>query len=340
MMHNHEDHIIAQILSTVAPGDLVLTRYEQPQGPTLPEMVFAPALSPEGRGRIDFYAVFPGVHAALGWFKSDMLRYALAEPEEAVEIFYCHRGMMRWRMDDGAEIVLGAGEMMVQTMRNGAAATVLFPTGCAELFALSMAPKQIAQEMPDFLRKIGFSAEDFYDEVAARPRLVMAAHSLRTSFFTPIFGTPPAQLQIYLEWKVQEILWQTARFMSAPISLPAHYTHHVDIVREIHSSLVSDWSRRLTIPQLIKDHPIDATTFQDVFKALYGAPVGSYMRRRRMEEACLLLQTTDKTVEEVAGLLGYQSRSKFSQAFKAAIGESPGDYRKRLHQSTRILAED
>lgn len=182
MMHNHEDHIIAQILSTVAPGDLVLTRYEQPQGPTLPKMVFAPALSPEGRGRIDFYAVFPGVHAALGWFKSDMLRYALAEPEEAVEIFYCHRGMMRWRMDDGAEIVLGAGEMMVQTMRNGAAATVLFPTGCAELFALSMAPKQIAQEMPDFLRKIGFSAEDFYDEVAARPRLVMAAHSLRTSF--------------------------------------------------------------------------------------------------------------------------------------------------------------
>lgn len=183
MMHNHEDHIIAQILSTVAPGDLVLTRYEQPQGPTLPKMVFAPALSPEGRGRIDFYAVFPGVHAALGWFKSDMLRYALAEPEEAVEIFYCHRGMMRWRMDDGAEIVLGAGEMMVQTMRNGAAATVLFPTGCAELFALSMAPKQITQEMPDFLRKIGFSAEDFYDEVAARPRLVMAAHSLRTSFF-------------------------------------------------------------------------------------------------------------------------------------------------------------
>lgn len=86
-------------------------------------------------------------------------------------------------MDDGAEIVLGAGEMMVQTMRNGAAATVLFPTGCAELFALSMAPKQITQEMPDFLRKIGFSAEDFYDEVATRPRLVMAAHSLRTSFF-------------------------------------------------------------------------------------------------------------------------------------------------------------
>lgn len=64
------------------------------------------------------------------------------------------------------------------------------------------------------------------------------------------------------------------------------------------------------------------------------------MRRRRMEEACLLLQTTDKTVEEVAGLLGYQSRSKFSQAFKSAIGESPGDYRKRLHQGTRILAED
>lgn len=96
----------------------------------------------------------------------------------------------------------------------------------------------------------------------------------------------------------------------------------------------------MTIPQLIKDHPIDATTFQDVFKALYGAPVGSYMRRRRMEEACLLLQTIDKTVEEVAGLLGYQSRSKFSQAFKSAIGESPGDYRKRLHQGTRILAED
>lgn len=333
MMHNHEAYIIAQILSAVTPGELQLARYEHPQGPRLPVMAFTPALSPEGRGKIDFYAVFPGVSAALGWFEAESLRYALVEPEEAVEIVYCHRGMMRWRMDDGTETVLGAGEMMVQTMHNGAAATVLFPTGCAELFALSMAPRQIAQRCPDFLRKIGFSAEDFYAQVAARPRMVMAAHALRTGFFTPIFGTPPALLHIYLEWKTQEILWQTARFLSAPTSLPAHYMRHVDIVRNIHSSLVSDWSTRLTISRLIQDHPIDATTFQDVFKALYGAPVGSYMRRRRMEEACLLLQTTDKTVEEVAGLLGYQSRSKFSQAFKSVIGESPGDYRKRVRQS-------
>lgn len=329
-MNNKDSDSIKGILNEIAAGSVSLTSFMTMNQPGASVLEFTPILPKSGRGKIDYYGIYSGIHAMLGWFYSDSLDFVLYEPEDIVQIVYCHRGMMRWKKAPNIEFSIGPGEMMVRTIEKKNKETVLFPLGYAEVFSLSMSPKIIRHSMPDFLRKIGFSADDFFQKVASRNEIILAASNSKTSFFSTLFSTPADVLKIYLEWKAQEILWQTDRFVAEQPVLSEHYLQYVHIVREIHSRIVSDLSQRLTIYQLIESYPIDSTTFQDIFKNLYGAPIGSYVRRRRMEEACQILQFTDKTIEEIAEMVGYQSRTKFSQTFKDIIGESPGEYRKRL----------
>ena len=52
------------------------------------------------------------------------------------------------------------------------------------------------------------------------------------------------------------------------------------------------------------------------------------MRSYRMDMAGHLLAETGETVAAIAAEVGYTNCSKFSEAFKAATGMTPIDYRK------------
>ena len=44
-------------------------------------------------------------------------------------------------------------------------------------------------------------------------------------------------------------------------------------------------------------------------------------------DACLLLETTRLTVDEIAQRVGYQDRANFTRAFKKLTGKTPSEYR-------------
>jgi AraC-like DNA-binding protein len=67
-----------------------------------------------------------------------------------------------------------------------------------------------------------------------------------------------------------------------------------------------------------------------VFKSATGETIWSHVRRRRLERARDLLLRTKFTVADVAEKVGYASTPRFTQAFKAAFGVSPGVYRKSM----------
>ena len=52
----------------------------------------------------------------------------------------------------------------------------------------------------------------------------------------------------------------------------------------------------------------------------------------RMSAASQLLVTTDKTVAEIAGHVGYQRSSAFTRLFIRHVGMSPGKYRKQARE--------
>lgn len=65
-----------------------------------------------------------------------------------------------------------------------------------------------------------------------------------------------------------------------------------------------------------------------LFKRELGQNIWDYVTELRIEEAKLLLATTDKKRYEVAYQVGYESPEHFSRMFKRYVGVSPADYRK------------
>ena len=72
---------------------------------------------------------------------------------------------------------------------------------------------------------------------------------------------------------------------------------------------------------------ISRSTLTKQFKKETGKTVVEYLNMLRIEKAKLLLITTQKTMEEVAYALGYNSPKYFFRLFKAITGMTPAGFR-------------
>lgn len=67
---------------------------------------------------------------------------------------------------------------------------------------------------------------------------------------------------------------------------------------------------------------------QQLFKREYNVTPGKYVRKRQLELAQRLLQSSNMQVQVIATQLGYSSAFAFSNAFKKLTGYSPREWRK------------
>ena len=70
----------------------------------------------------------------------------------------------------------------------------------------------------------------------------------------------------------------------------------------------------------------------EYFKQYTGETVVSYLAKVKIEAAKRFLSTTNLTVLDIAGRLGYSSLSHFNKKFKEITGLSPGLYRQQFQQ--------
>lgn len=64
------------------------------------------------------------------------------------------------------------------------------------------------------------------------------------------------------------------------------------------------------------------------FKATYGKTIYQYIKHKKMEQAIRFLSHDEMSIHNIATTLGYESASKFSEAFKKVYGISPSLFRK------------
>ncbi len=58
-------------------------------------------------------------------------------------------------------------------------------------------------------------------------------------------------------------------------------------------------------------------------------PPGQFVTQLRIREACRLLVQTDKSVGEIARMVGFNDPLYFARRFQRAVGESASAYRRR-----------
>ncbi len=88
-----------------------------------------------------------------------------------------------------------------------------------------------------------------------------------------------------------------------------------------------DLRNRINLKEYCKDNGLGYESFRKVFKNCIGISPGKYIIRRRVDLACQLLLTTNKTIGELSDELGYKSQYEFSSQFKRQTAISPSNYR-------------
>lgn len=66
------------------------------------------------------------------------------------------------------------------------------------------------------------------------------------------------------------------------------------------------------------------------FRLRFGMPIGSYLRRLRLEWAATRLETSDATISAIALAAGFADQSHFTRLFKRHTGLTPREYRGAL----------
>jgi AraC-like DNA-binding protein len=87
-------------------------------------------------------------------------------------------------------------------------------------------------------------------------------------------------------------------------------------------------------PELSLDHlsdkfAISAKNISKLFKEESGCNFVDFLIGLRMDKAKLLLLSTDQSLQEISGDVGYFNYNSFNRAFKNVAGMSPSDYRKQ-----------
>jgi len=100
-------------------------------------------------------------------------------------------------------------------------------------------------------------------------------------------------------------------------------------IRQAVTLLHQEYARDWTLDALARAVGLSRSVLAERFRTGMGDTPLAYLRTVRLQRAMRLLTEGTQTIEQVAVSVGYQDAFGFSKAFKRAVGESPGEFRKR-----------
>ena len=93
----------------------------------------------------------------------------------------------------------------------------------------------------------------------------------------------------------------------------------------------------ITLSECSRELNLSLTHMSVCFKRDTGMSFRDYLTKTRMDKACELVRMTDKTVSEIAFLVGYEDDTFFYKAFKKHFGVTPREYKKQCAKSKNYL---
>jgi AraC-like DNA-binding protein len=103
--------------------------------------------------------------------------------------------------------------------------------------------------------------------------------------------------------------------------------HGLSRVEQMASFIAQNYTRKLTAGEISGAVQLHANYAMALFKKAFGLSLVAYITQHRVTHAQRLLATTDEKIVEVALASGFNSISRFNEAFKRTCNCSPRQYR-------------
>ena len=102
----------------------------------------------------------------------------------------------------------------------------------------------------------------------------------------------------------------------------------IAIVKEAEHLILEDLSKRFTAKEMANRFGISESSFKLYIKGILGDSYLSYFRKKRMEKAAELLESTNMKVIDIAIRVGYENQGKFAKVFSNLYCVPPLEFRR------------
>lgn len=284
-----------------------------------------------GEGIMTMYRVFSGVYLMYNDFHMKECFSGFTNKDRLLCIDHCREGRIDMEIGDGVYNYLENGDLRVDQRINHNG-HVAFPLshyhGLTIGFECEVAEKSLPLEMKGFSVKLNNLIEKYCTDTTP---FVIKGNTVIEHIFSELYNVPFKIKKDYFRIKVLELLLflDALEISKHKEERPYFYCNQVEKIKAIQRLMVSDLTKYHTIEELSNQFDIAQTPLKDCFKSVFGKPIFTYMRHYRMNYAASLLRCKKELkISEIAGVVGYDSPSKFSSAFHEIIGKSPLEYRK------------
>lgn len=182
----------------------------------------------------------------------------------------------------------------------------------------------LLDELPRDLRRYfkGKKAILYRQHLPLRAEMSLAANSLLTC------ELEGALLKSYAEAKALELLALTIQAVienEQGLLRPERglTSRDIDCINEARQILDGNYVTPPTIGDLARQVGVNEAKLMHAFKQVFGQTIFDYTQRLRMDEAKRLLETTEKSITEIAFDVGYEYSSNFTTAFKRRFFITP-----------------
>lgn len=284
-----------------------------------------------GAGEMRLVEALPGIMVFFNDFRMARCLSTFTAPEDILCIDWCREGRIEQPLPDGSVTYVASGDLKVDDRTHHAVDFVL-PTsryrGVTIAFDLATAPASIARALPGFSADLHSIKRRFCRD--GRPFLIRGCKQA-SHIAAELYEAPQRTRAGYCQLKALEMLLFLDTLEPAEEHGGFAYfpRSRVGRVKEACAHMVADLSVDVTVEEAAKMAGLSLTSFKECFKGVYGTSPAAYVRGARMAQAARLLKATDARIADIAASVGYDSPSKFSVAFKAALDATPREYRQR-----------
>ena len=245
-------------------------------------------------------------------------------------IDHCREGKMEYLAAENAYGYVGAGDIKFDR-RLTHTGKFIFPSshfhGLTLGFDMETACNALSGEIRDFPVDLRLLQEKY---ARGKYPFVIRQEASIANIFAALYQVPEKIRIPYFKVKVLELLLylDALELPQNPEERPYYYRTQIEKVKAMQRFLAEHMAENYTQEELSRQFEIPQTAMKSCFRAVYGTTIGAWLTDYRMNRAAELLRTEkQKNVAEIAGLVGYDSASKFAIAFKKIMGMSPAEYR-------------
>ena len=185
-------------------------------------------------------------------------------------------------------------------------------------------------EVPELLQSFGIPIQSHTFDYAKNK----SGKRIMISLFDSIFPKYPDDAEVCIRRKhayLVGILYQLLSIVDT--STTDNITTTDRYIASVCSYIRSHYSQELTVSWLAAVAGLSPKYLIRIFKKVTGMTIVGYITKTRLEVAASLLESTSKSISDIAQNVGFSDALYFSKVFRKHFGTSPSAFRNTMYKS-------